>query len=262
MAERFIITDIDRVVLVTGKKEYPEKKTVFGAKQLYFHELIYHLSGEATIYFNGEVLHTFPNVVRYLPQGECRQYIVEREKHGECIDICFTSNKPLADTAFVRSVKNEKVATLFKKIFTLWTQKGEQYYLECTSLLYKIIAEIQKTSYLPEEQYLKIKPAVDYIHERFLSDEAITAEKLSAVCGISYSYIKKLFALKYKTSPKRYAVLLKLNYACDLLRCGEYTVSEVAEVCGYKDVYFFSRQFKEHIGVAPTQFIKRYRSSK
>ena len=34
MAERFIITDIDRVVLVTGKKESPDKKTVLGANQL------------------------------------------------------------------------------------------------------------------------------------------------------------------------------------------------------------------------------------
>ena len=261
MKDKLIITDINRIVLV-GQHEYHEKKISFRSKYLHYHELIYHFSGNATVYFNEQILKTQPNTIRYLPFGPYEKYIVDRETRGECIDICFASNVSLADTAFVVSVKNEKIASLFKKIFSLWVAKNEEYYLECISLLYKIIAEMRKTSYLPDSQYLKIKPALDYIHKNFLNQEPITANTLVSLCGISYSYIKKLFTLKYKISPKRYILQLKMNYACDCLLCGEYTVSQIAEMCGYPDLYTFSHQFKIEFGISPTQFIKKYKSSK
>ena len=120
---------------------------------------------------------------------------------------------------------------------------------------------MQKTTYLPEKQYNLIKPAVDRINEQFLADQ-FDGEELASLCGISYSYLKKLFIKKFSVPPKRYAVQLKLNYAEDLLAAGDYSVTEIAEMCGFRDVYFFSRQFKKYIGVAPTTFQKKYKSSK
>ena len=261
MDERLIITDIHRIVLV-GKDEYPEKATKFPAKHLYYHELIYLFSGETTVYFNEQTLKAYPNSIRYLPIGPCEKYIVDREMRGECIDIFFTSNLPLANSAFVVPAKNEKIASLFKKIFSLWVSKNEEYYLECVSLLYKIIAEMRKTSYLPDAQFQKIKPAIEYIHNNFLSTEPITAEKLTQLCGISYSYIKKLFDLKFNVSPKKYILSLKMNYACELLRYGEYSVTQIATICGYNDLYTFSHQFKTTLGISPSAFIEKYKSSK
>ena len=259
--EKFIIYDINRIILV-DKNEYLEKRTVFSAKQLLYHELIYHFSGEAMVYFNQEKLYTPPNTIRYLPIGNCERYIVDRSEKGECIDICFSSNIPLAKTAFVVNVKNEKIATLFKRIFSVWVRKDEGYYLECISLLYKILAEMQKTSYIPDSQYEKIKPVIEYIQNNFLNQEIITAQQLVSLSGISYSYIKRLFALKYKVSPKRYILQLKMNYACDLLRHNQHSISRIAEICGYSDIYSFSHQFKTEFGLSPTEFIKKYKSSK
>ena len=259
--ENLIITEINRIVLV-GKYEYLEKKTDFTQRQVYYQELIYHFSGDAIVHFNEQTLHTPPNTIRYLPAGKCQKYIVDRKEYGECIDIVFSSDKLLCPEAFVIDVTNDKIATLFKKAFSLWVQKDKGFYMECLSLVYKILAEMQKTSYLTEAQFQKIQPAVEYIQNHFLSREPITAETLSKICGISYSYIKKIFNLKYKTSPKKYILSLKMNYVCDLLRHGEYTISQIAEACGYSDIYTFSHQFKVEFGISPTQFIKKYKSSK
>ena len=259
--ENLIITDINRIIFV-GKNEYKEKTIVFPYKTLFYHELIYHISGNSTVYFNEETLQVSPNVIRYLPAGDCTKYIVDGKTPSECIDVFFSSNIPLDERAFTLSVKNEKIQNLFKKIFLLWTQKENEYYLECVSLLYKIIAEMRKTNYLPDSQFQKIKPAIEYIQNNFLSNEIITAEQLVAVCGISYSYIKKLFQLKFKISPKRYILSLKMNHACDLLKHNEYGVSTVAQMCGYNDIYAFSHQFKSEFGVSPSEFIKKYKSSK
>ena len=259
--DNLIITDINRIIFV-GENEYTEKHIKFSKNKLFYHELIYHISGESTVHFNNETLHTAPNTIRYLPMGDCQRYEVEKKEAGECIDIFFASNIPLAEKASVFFVKNDKLQTLFKKIFLAWTQKGEEYYLECLSLLYKIIAEMRKSNYIPHSRFQKIKPAIEYIQNNFLSSELITAKTLASICGISYSYVKELFNLKFNTSPKKYILSLKMNYACDLLKHNEYSITQVSKMCGYNDIYTFSHQFKSEFGISPANFIKRYKSSK
>ncbi len=247
---------------MVGKDEYKETVTSFSKNKTCHNELIFHLSGESTVLFNGKQLVVTKDCIRFLPQGEVREYIVKRKTPGECIDVFFDTDIPVSDSAFVISpIQAEKIKALFKKLFAIWVAKDDGYYFECISLLYKIFAELQKKNYIPESQYSSIKPAIEYIEKHFL-DKKITAEELVSCCAISYPYIKKLFVKKFGMSPIRYSIQLKINYACDLLRSEVYTVTQTSELCGYNDVYFFSRQFKEYVGISPTNFIKKYTSSK
>lgn len=256
----FLITDISRIVYV-GEEEYTEPKTVFENTSS-VNQLIFHFSGVATVHFNEWTLKTRPNTIRFLPQGKITKYEVVREKSGACIDICFTTDKPVSAEAFTMAISaDKKLGALFKKAFAVWVAKGDGYYFECISLIYKIFAEMQKENYIPEKQYLQIKPVIDYINEHFL-DKKITTEDLLKNSQISYSYLKRLFIKKFGISPTKYIITLKINYSCDLLQSGKYTVSQVAEICGYSDIYFFSRQFKEYLGISPTEFMNKYKSSK
>ena len=260
MEENFVITGIRRVIMV-GKEEYNEPFTSFG-HTVRSNELIFNFSGHSTVYFNGLELEQHPNTIRFLPKGEVSRYDVLRHERGECIDIFFEADRPISDSAFVLSAsKNESLRALFKKIFAIWVGKGKGYYFECLSLLYRIFAELQNDTYVPKEHYLKIKPAVDYIHDRFLAED-VSVPRLAAICGIGESYFARLFREKFGTSPKKYIIGMKINHATELLRLESYSVTKVAELSGFSDVYFFSRQFKEYIGLTPTDFVKKYRSSK
>jgi len=260
MNNDFIITGIRRITYV-GKDEYNEKVTSFSPK-ISCNELIFHLSGQATVYFGNKTLITTPGAIRFLPKGEVSQYIVDREIRGECIFFDFHTDRPISDEAFVLNItENDRIRALFKKAFSVWVSKREGYYFECISLLYKIFTELQKETYLPEKVFEKIKPALDYIDEHF-RDEDISAEHLAELCGISYSYLKKLFLRKFGAPPKKYIINMRINYACDLLQSDLCTVSQTAEMCGYRDIYFFSRQFKEYMGISPSDFVEKYRSSK
>lgn len=260
MEQSFIVTGIKRVILV-GKEEYPEQITEFRG-QLYCNELIFNLSGDSVVRFNGKVFRCKENTVRFLPKGENREYIVERLEKGECIDIFFSSDRPAAEEAFVMTPQNSTaIAGLFRKVFSLWVAKGEGYYHECLSLLYKLLAELQKTDYFPQNRFGVIRPALEYINEHFLS-EKISTVHLAQMCGLSESGLKKLFLQKFGVPPVRYMIQLKIRYACDLLRTERYTVTRTAELCGYNNVYFFSRQFKEYMGISPQTFMEKYRSSK
>lgn len=260
MNKKFIITNINRIVYV-GATEYPQKVINFSHKTT-VNELIFHFSGKSTVYFNGIKLPIKENTIRFLPEGNVNQYEVHKEEYGDCIDICFSTDKPVTDEAFVLNIKdNKKIASLFKKAFSVWVAKNDGYYFECMSIIYKILSEIQKEKFAPEKRYEKIKPAIDYITENFLK-EHLSCEHLAEICGISYSYLKRLFIEKYDMSPKKYIIKLKTDYACELLLSEMYSVGEIAQMAGFSDIYFFSRQFKNQMGISPLQFAKKYKSSK
>ena len=260
MEENFIITEIERVIVVE-KKEHPEHVTSY-EHTLNYNELIFHFSGHSTVLFDEVVLETKPNTIRFLPQGETQRYDVLRHESGVCIDVFFSADRPLSPKAFVIDVaRSEKMGTLFKKIFSTWVSKKEGYYFESISLLYRIFAEIQKNPSIPKKHQSKIAPAMEMIHNEFLTHD-LSLNELAAMCGMGESYFQKLFKEIHGISPKKYIIQLKINHACDLLRLERYTVTQIAELCNFSDIYFFSRQFKEYMEITPTQFIKKYKSSK
>ena len=178
MEQSFIITKITRVVMV-GKDEYPEKMVSF-TRALSTNELIFHISGHATVYFDDLTLETAPNTVRFLPEGRQKRYDVLRHERGECIDICFNCDRPISPSAFVIDVRqSDKIGALFKKLFAVWASRGEGYYFESISLLYRIFAELQKKNYIPQNQYNLIKPAIEYIEENFLRSKIPVASCFS-----------------------------------------------------------------------------------
>jgi AraC-like DNA-binding protein len=260
MEEKFVITSINRIVMV-GKDEYAEQMLSF-ERALKSNELIFHFSGHTTVYFDDLALETRPNTIRFLPKGDHTRYDVMRHERGECIAVCFEADRQLSDSAFViDAMRNEKLGVLFKKLFATWVGKNEGYYFESISILYKIFAELQKDDYIPPQHYLKIKRAVDHIHDNFLHSD-LPIDALAAMCGIKESYFQRLFKEKYGVPPKKYIIQLKINHACELLRLDRYSVTQISALCNFSDAYFFSRQFKEYMGISPTQFVKKYRSSK
>ena len=260
MQEKFVITEIKRVIMV-GKEEYPEQTTSFHPN-LSCNELIFHFSGHDTVFFGNEVLETAPNTVRFLPKGNASRYDVLRHERGECIDVTFDADRPISPRAFLADgAKNEKIGALFKRLFATWVGKSDGHVFASFSLLYQIFAELQRESPVSHRHRLRIKPALDRIHDRFLQ-EPLSIPALAALCGMKESYFQRLFKEVYGMSPKKYVIGLKINHACELLRLDRYSVGSVAELCNFSDVYFFSRQFKEYVGLSPTAFAEKYRSSK
>lgn len=259
MNREFIVTGITRVLYI-GQEDYKEPLLKFGPERQHS-ELIYYLRGSSLVRFNGESFLREQNSIHFLPKGQNNEYTVQTLEKAECIVIYFDTDCPVSARSFLQKFQNKvAVEALFKKLFSVWVAKNEGYYFDCVALLYKIFAEMQRETYLPEKQYNLIKPAVDYIGENLLKEKTAVSA-LAQRCGISESYLKKLFVRNFGVPPVQYMIRLKLNYACDLLRSTLYTVSQTAELCGYANVYFFSRQFKEYMGVTPTEFIKKYKTS-
>ena len=75
-----------------------------------------------------------------------------------------------------------------------------------------------------------------------------------------YDYLRKLFKKEVGLSPLEYMTSLRMKNAETLLTAmwtNEYTISEIARMCGFEDALYFSRVFKKYFGCAPSNFSKR-----
>ena len=68
---------------------------------------------------------------------------------------------------------------------------------------------------------------------------------------LSRSQYTRRFVRLYGISPTQFVIRCRLERASQLLSETDMTVSEVADVLGYRDLFFFSRQFKSHFGRPP-----------
>ena len=63
-----------------------------------------------------------------------------------------------------------------------------------------------------------------------------------------------LFKKKFGVPCWQYMIDTRIEAAVRLTQSPGYTVKMIAEQCGFRDVYYFSRLFKKQMGVSPREY--------
>jgi len=90
--------------------------------------------------------------------------------------------------------------------------------------------------------------------------ERITLEMLSKQVFLSPNHLAAVFRDYTGRSPIDYLIQLRLEEGKRLLQASEFTVAEIGRTVGYDDPAYFSRLFRQHIGMSPVHF-RRHRWS-
>ncbi|MDD5349528.1 MAG: AraC family transcriptional regulator [Chthoniobacteraceae bacterium] len=78
--------------------------------------------------------------------------------------------------------------------------------------------------------------------------------ELARAAGYSPDHFTRLFREILGVPPETFVIQARLERAKQLLAESGLSIGEIAEALGYRDLYFFSRQFKRHTSRTPSQY--------
>lgn len=242
----FIIDDVFRVNRKAG---------TLNTKARDFSGLAFRLSGKS-VFTYGKNYKTYANEgsISYIPQGIDFKTKSETE---EIIILHLKEFGSLSDKIISFVPKNyELFADLFETLENEWQKRETGYKNRCTALLYTIFENIEKDAEkLHDKKTDLLKNGVIYMN-RYFDDPELTVKKLADMCNISEVYFRKIYKIKYHTSPLKTINDLRLKRACGLLKSGYYSILQTASLSGFSDVKYFSTLFKKTLGVSPSEYIK------
>ena len=112
---------------------------------------------------------------------------------------------------------------------------------EGTELDSDALNEVERATHYFNENYNQSICIKDYANERHMSD----------------CWFNRIFKQVIKVTPMQYILSLRITNAINLLENTNYNIIQVANAVGYDDAYYFSRLFRKHTGISPTEYRKR-----
>jgi len=93
------------------------------------------------------------------------------------------------------------------------------------------------------------------IEER-LADPTLTVEQLAGAVAVSRSTLYRRLKEHVDRTPSQFLRQVRIEHGARLLREREGTISEVAYAVGFESLSYFSRQFREHVGQSPSEYVE------
>lgn len=161
------------------------------------------------------------------------------------------------ENRLIKIVNNVRIMRAVQRIVNELNSKNKyyqylvvMYYAELLILIYRHMDEV----YLPICTNESLKKAISYIRLHYQSDVTIT--DVAGQTGIGERYLRKLFAQYLNLSPLDYLNQIRINKSIELLRNTELSVKEICFTCGFKSPQYFSRVFKQQMGISPREVTK------
>ena len=173
--------------------------------------------------------------------------------YAVCVNITGACDLPTR----VWSAHDTPAFSLFSRLEKIKSVEKKSNYLLALSIIYEIFsicARLDEKS--GDSAPDKIERAREYIAEHLCEGEILVSD-LGKMCGISEKHFRTLFSRRYGTTPAQYIIDARMSMAQRLLSEGSFAVSEVSEMVGINDVYYFSRLFKKRFGTSPSSFRKK-----
>lgn len=152
--------------------------------------------------------------------------------------------------------RNNLFLSAFTRIFDAWKQGELGYRIRCRALflevLHMLIVENARQVYRSGGG--EVSKGILYLENHYL--EEVPVRELAQICGMCESSFRAHFQKNLGMPPVQYRNFLRMKRASELLKSGEYTVTEAAAAVQCPDVYYFSKMFKRFFGQSPRAFAR------
>ncbi len=250
--ENIRIKDIDLFVRYTPRK----KQSI--ARNRTNHIIGVKLSGADYHDFGYQTFTLEENSIYFFNQRD--DYDVKIQDVGTVMSVHFTTTEPVETDSFCIKIKNRaEIVNILEKIEHLYTHSAhsDSMMMSCLYKLCAVYSDIRRKTYSPHDK--RIEEAREYIATHYKDEDCL--DVAARLYGTKRRRFNEVFHRQLNMTPNRYLTSCRMNFAKELLVSGSFSVSDVAVLCGYKDIYYFSKVFKTEMGVNPGKY-KEYINKK
>ncbi|MFK7926120.1 MAG: AraC family transcriptional regulator [Bacteroidia bacterium] len=101
-----------------------------------------------------------------------------------------------------------------------------------------------------EELFRRLTVAMEYMHDNWHVPPKMP--EVAREAALSEYHFYRLFRKAFAQSPQQYLLAFRLDKSLELLSKPHYSITEVADACGFYDVHHFNKAFRKHFGEKPS----------
>lgn len=120
---------------------------------------------------------------------------------------------------------------------------------------YIMSLDLEQITYLNVPVVEKLSTVLTYIDTNI--EDNMSVQDLAQMLHMHPNYFIRFFKQQVGMPPIHYITSKKIDKAKEMLRCTSLTMTHIADNLGFSDSYYFSRQFKKHTGLNPTEYRKQ-----
>lgn len=253
----------------------------------YYIELLYFLEGNAQIFLGGEYYNASCGDFVLINSREVHSITSEKGINTKYIvikfdpEVLYTTSKTVFEAKYIMPFtmaqhKHQKVfrndelvktqiEELFKNIYEECLNKKYGFELAVRTGIGRIFlwvirnweskgVKVEIQSITKEIDVKKLQQVVDYIDKHYA--EEISAEEMSKLCSMSYSYFSRFFKKVMRKTFSEYLNYVRIIEAEKLLLTTDMNITEIALSAGFSNSSYFIKQFRLCKKISPKQFKK------
>ena len=177
--------------------------------------------------------------------------------------LAFKNNNNVINIPNIKDIKN-----CFFDVFNqdLYGQNILSENLRIQSLTLKIFSDLfsntinhnlEKNEKMLSKTEEQANAIIKYINYNYTSPN-LSVKNLANMFYFNSSYLNRLIKKYTGLSPKKLIIKLRMERSLILMKKKTMTISEISFKIGYKNQFYFSKEFKEYYGVSPSEYITRH----
>ncbi len=153
-----------------------------------------------------------------------------------------------------------ELMNLLRNIIGIWNGHERCYELKTRGLLCQIFGRViadslnGKTEYTPinNPELERFGKMLEHIHSHY--DSVFSLDELAKAMFLSRETCSRLFKRMSGKNITMYLEEYRVGQSLPLIRNGEYTISMIAEMCGFSSAGRFARAFRKYMGCNPREY--------
>lgn len=176
--------------------------------------------------------------------------------------FCTTNGLPVEKLEYTTHIKSKEVTKLCDNLIFELESTSDFYSAGVRTALLNLVLYLSKnySQNNPDTRHKNssnenMRLALGFMKAHF--NKNISLDEIAHESGLSKFYFSREFKKVTGMTPITYINSLRCSEAKKLLKKKKLSINEISEKCGFFNYSYFSKTFKKHIGLLPSEYAKR-----